>query len=233
MTVLKVSLWLYFCLISTTSLWIPASLPGHSICSHFCFALILIDYVLCCFVLPLGVIRRLEELASELFPSSIWETVSELHSVKSFPMNSRILMLKALVLFHRVFISLLSARAPQGSFQILTVGTWWSHCKKSPWNWKHVSQTLVPSSLLISYYSALSLQQFFKIAIQLLLPAHGSSGYSTHADLWCCNSGCLLPCEFCLLLGARHCRFSVWLVFVCFFDKDSFQVFTYWCWNWK
>lgn len=31
---------------------------------------------------PLGVIRRLEELASELFPSSIWETGSELHSVK-------------------------------------------------------------------------------------------------------------------------------------------------------
>ena len=67
----------------------------------------------------------------------------------------------------------------------------------------------------MSCYSALSLQQSFKIAIQLFLPAHGSSGYaSTYADLWCSNSGSHLPCEFCLLLGARNGRFSGCLVFV-------------------
>lgn len=61
---------------------------------------------------PLGVIRRLENWHQSYPLLPFRRQFQNYTLLKSFPMNSRILMLKTLVLFHRGFISLLSTRTP-------------------------------------------------------------------------------------------------------------------------
>lgn len=110
-------------------MWIPTSLPGYSICSRFFFFFLwfLLNIFYTVLFSPLGVIKRLKNWHQSYPLLPFGRQFQNYTLFKSFPMNSRILMLKSLVLFHGGLISLLSTGTPQGSFQILTVGTWWNH----------------------------------------------------------------------------------------------------------